>query len=428
MNLSTLKSDFEGIVRFVINEPGKLDGYIPRVFSLTNNEILNAIIQSQESGKRIISGLNGDPQFVSAYGEEGSRFLLGFMRKIIDNYYFSEKERDLQVILNEVWSQFEKYVTADEYIYIEIAPVFLTEGEKAQIELPGPVYLYKWDNEEFRGSIPPGIKVQIIGDLLNVGPYTAEYIMIARERVKKTPDYLLRVNPPSPVLNERISAALNVMRLYAEGDIYLGRVYGFREPYDEYFTPLGAYSIQIQPSDFIIGDKFNIDVIDPIRFRKIYEDIETFKCFKEWPNIFLALRRFAASYSRRSRAEDVLIDLIIVLEALLVTGTDQVAHKLASNGAALLTREGEDKLPLYKELKKYYRTRSKLVHGVELRNGDRECLTKLSELKELARKLLVGFIRTAVTEGDSRYKDLHDRLDSLIVDGDLLTRVKTNFV
>ena len=424
MNLYDLKEDFKEIARFVTNEPDRITGYIPRVFSLTNNEILNAIIASHKCGKRIISHLNGDPQFVSAYGEEASRFLLSFLRKIIDNYFSPEKNADFQITFNDVWNQFEKYLTGEDYIYIEIAPVFLTEGEKARIELPGPVYLYKWGNKEFRDSIPLSIKIQIIDDLAVVGPYTAEYVIVATERVKKIPQYLLKVSFPGSVLTDRISGAFNVMRLYAEGDIYLGGVYRFRDPYDEYLTPLGAYSILRQSSNFPVGEKYNVDAIDPNRFRGIYDDIET---FKEWPNISLALRRFAASYSRRSAKEDVLIDLIIVLESLLVTGTDQIAHKLASNAAVILTRKGGDKLNLYNELKKCYRIRSRLVHGVGLHNEDREYLRKLPKLNEIARRLLVGFIRTAVAEGDSWYKDFHSRLDCLVVDEDLLSKLKTHF-
>jgi hypothetical protein len=427
MDLIALRSDFEEIARFVTSEPDKLNGYMLRVFSLTNIEILNALIKGRESYNRIILSLNSDPWFVSAYGEEASRFLLGFLREFIDIFFCGEGNGDFEAVFEAVWERFEKDITGDDYLYTELAPVFLTEGNEPKLELPGPVFLYKWGNEELKGLLPPKINVDIVEDLLRAGPYGPGYVLVAREKVKKTPKNFLSINLPRFVLSQRISAAVDVMRLYAKGDIYLGPVYGFREPQHEYITVLGTYSIQRQNQIIPFGEKYNVDAIDLVAIRKIYDSFETLKSFKNWSNIFLALRRFVASYSRLHRKEDVLIDLVIVLEALLVSGPEQVGHKLASNAAALLVQEGEDKLILYKKLKKYYDIRSKLVHGGEIKQKEREYLKGLPELKEMTRRLLVGFMGTAVEEGDSAYKSIHAGLDCLVINERLLSRIKKNF-
>lgn len=56
-------------------------------------------------------------------------------------------------------------------------------------------------------------------------------------------------------------------------------------------------------------------------------------------------------------------DLSILLECLLSTDTQELAHKISERAAIILGKNSEDRLAIYKDIKKIYSQRSKIVHG-----------------------------------------------------------------
>lgn len=56
-------------------------------------------------------------------------------------------------------------------------------------------------------------------------------------------------------------------------------------------------------------------------------------------------------------------NLSILLECLLSTDTQELAHKISERAAIILGKNSEDRLAIYKDIKKIYGQRSKIVHG-----------------------------------------------------------------
>ena len=59
------------------------------------------------------------------------------------------------------------------------------------------------------------------------------------------------------------------------------------------------------------------------------------------------------------------LSLTTVLESILTTDDEktEITHRLAERVAALLTRNGEERVRIYRQVKELYNIRSKLIHG-----------------------------------------------------------------
>jgi hypothetical protein len=81
-------------------------------------------------------------------------------------------------------------------------------------------------------------------------------------------------------------------------------------------------------------------------------------------SLSIALSRFADGYER-IRLEDRMIDYVIGLEALYLQreGEGEFGYKMAHRVSILLSRQKKSRSMLFREIKKSYRLRSKIVHG-----------------------------------------------------------------
>jgi len=134
-------------------------------------------------------------------------------------------------------------------------------------------------------------------------------------------------------------------------------------------------------------------------------------------NLDIALRTFMATYDRWPSGQDSqLLDSITALEALLGTETE-IAFKLAFRVAALLAPNDKERGRLFKLMKDFYDTRSKLVHGARLRGKHQRCLRQVDELRSLIRMLLRSFVKFAVNPQEKYNKAFFNEcLDVALVD------------
>jgi hypothetical protein len=124
--------------------------------------------------------------------------------------------------------------------------------------------------------------------------------------------------------------------------------------------------------------------------------------------VWLALRRFDAAYER-ARAEDKLIDYWVALEALFLKGSEQqeLSYRAALRIARFLGEGAEQRVELFKTMKRSYGVRSRVVHG-ELPKADAGQVA--SDTEEILRRAL----RAEVTNPGSLNVD---RLDAAIARG-----------
>ena len=106
----------------------------------------------------------------------------------------------------------------------------------------------------------------------------------------------------------------------------------------------------------------------------------------------LAIRRTAAAFGipgGRLGLEDRLIDASIALEAMYGPYHDEITRKVSSRAAWLLGNSAS------KQVKSFYRTRSKVVHGTtsrDPRKRERELAGALNSGRELARQTLFALL------------------------------------
>jgi hypothetical protein len=108
----------------------------------------------------------------------------------------------------------------------------------------------------------------------------------------------------------------------------------------------------------------------------------------------IALRRFAIAESQEDQAEAI-IDYMIALEGLLVpTLQGEVSFRLCLNGARYIADTSDERLAVFRDLKKLYDTRSRLVHG-----SPSSGLDDPFKWKQKARDLAARGLRKAALHG-----------------------------
>lgn len=89
------------------------------------------------------------------------------------------------------------------------------------------------------------------------------------------------------------------------------------------------------------------------------------------------------------------------LEALFSTSQSELSHQLSERVAFFISESNEERLSIYRTLKKLYNTRSKIVHGSLIREKDFDAIIKQSEFcDESLRKCLLKMYNN---KGISRY-------------------------
>lgn len=118
------------------------------------------------------------------------------------------------------------------------------------------------------------------------------------------------------------------------------------------------YSINIIRS---WSQKADISIIDKHQNKEIEEWINIIKDI-DTSKISMATRRFLLSTTSRTSSADSLIDAVIGLENLFGTKSE-IAFAISNSVARLLEDDFEKRDAIFKEVKKIYSTRSKILHG-----------------------------------------------------------------
>ena len=127
----------------------------------------------------------------------------------------------------------------------------------------------------------------------------------------------------------------------------------------------------------------------------------------------LAFSRFNSSYERHELA-DRLIDLVIALEALFNDGDPgSITFKVALRSACWLKPPGDERLSVFRAIKKAYDARSAAVHA---RSGPHPTEEQLDALEATVRACLVKFLNRKSQNADEQ-EPVGNALDKLILVG-----------
>jgi len=138
-----------------------------------------------------------------------------------------------------------------------------------------------------------------------------------------------------------------------------------------------------------IRDFSSDDLRDVIQLAALIPD-EVFSGPKSRPTI--ALHRFGVAVGEKFPA-DALIDFVTALEALLLTGRNELSYRLALYGAKYLSTDPGERQRLFADLRELYDVRSDLVHGTIGGLADPKLEALRRTARELAGRLLVKALR-----------------------------------
>ena len=128
----------------------------------------------------------------------------------------------------------------------------------------------------------------------------------------------------------------------------------------------------------------------------------------------LAIRRTAASFGiagGRFGVEDRLLDASIALEAMYgpFGSGEGITQKISSRAAWLLGESGAQSCAISRDMRSFYKTRSKVIHGTagkDLEKRRRELASTLASGRELARRTLLCLLARGPVNDESEWDAL----------------------
>jgi hypothetical protein len=219
------------------------------------------------------------------------------------------------------------------------------------------------------------------------------YVMLAETQQQKTPENLVLVNDLRGV--ENLSRALLALRLHKGGFVRTG-VWFYARP--EYFSiAIGGIASGGGAASWQPGLAYDLTAATGEAVGSIYELLGRLmgRDERQLRPIQIALNAFSSLYAREHyRADDRLVNAITALEALLRIDVE-VAFRSAFRVAGILASSDDERVEIFDRMHSYYDTRSKIVHGSQLRERHQADLQNEEPLLQWTRSLLLGFLQLA---------------------------------
>ena len=165
--------------------------------------------------------------------------------------------------------------------------------------------------------------------------------------------------------DEHFEALETLLRLFQPGEVSVRRHERmWRVDGQEFKSMIFFDSIPVRPEPAALYDRlpYRLDDSTLERFVEFFNGY--WSVLEETPqSLRTALNRFNSSYERRTLS-DRLIDLVIALEALFGDGeSSSITYKVAMRCACWLKQPGSGRQKTFRDVRKSYAYRSKVVHG-----------------------------------------------------------------
>lgn len=230
-------------------------------------------------------------------------------------------------------------------------------------------------------------------------------VLLIETKLVKTPDNISLSNDPAFFV--KFVRILLALRLARPGFVRPGKVFYARPKRFRFGLRQGSsgYSKWIPATEYSLA-KSEVPII-----RALYDQLQAVEASGEASrSLNLALRSFSMIYERDAfRTEDRLIDAVTSIEATLRLDTE-LSFRSSFQVAGLLGVDDDDRLATYRDMRIFYDTRSKLVHGDALKKKHTDALANHERLIDLVRRLLRGFVHLTATSGVPG--DFYSELDS----------------
>ncbi len=245
-------------------------------------------------------------------------------------------------------------------------------------------------------------------------PGASSFVLVLEHSSAKQPDNLILLDTYQVSL--RATRAVSALRLASAGSIGIGPMWVVRAArFNVGMGGLSSTGISIP----MHGARYKwTEALKP-SYSSIYGELaklENERYGNSPGNLDVALRSFMSTYDRwPTHSDSQLLDLLTTLEALL--GADsEIAFKLSFRVAALLASDDQQRGVLLKQMKEFYDTRSRIVHGGQLKSKHQERLQRVEELRSTVRQLVRCFVAFAAAPPAGYGKRFWQELDAVLVD------------
>jgi Apea-like HEPN len=372
------------------------------------------------------------PHFESRYGNDNrGRLLLQLLYqyfKRIDGVRFDKPTFD------GLWDDFLSELAETHWLSRGVANL-RHFGTEASQPLQKPLDL--GDGITIRSRDPDDLKSLGFGDLIweriaeDWGtPFTrsSPYVLVSEHRTLKESANLIAGDGYWPWT--KAFTALQALRLCATGSVGIGPMWLIRAArFNVGFSGLSQTGFSIPTMG---GSAYTWTEEVGLAYSTVYgglAQLEKEDGYKKAPgNLEVALRVFINGYDRwPSRQDAQLLDAITALEALI--GMDaELSFRLAFRVAGLLASDDGERVRLFKLMREFYDTRSKIVHGGTLKPAHQQHLANVEELRSLVRRLLKSFVAFAVNPPNGYSKKFFkEQLDAALLDATERQKVRTAF-
>lgn len=223
-----------------------------------------------------------------------------------------------------------------------------------------------------------------------------------RYELKSYPEFILYVPVDDKDWREHIKSVITSLRLLKKGRI------GFSRIYYGYGLPSRPWKIIEAPAETKFVEKrvdafFNLTNSEDAEIKNI---LTLLNRVKQAGYLTASIRRFNFAYERE-RLEDSWIDYFVSLESLYskTSESTEVTHRLATRvSRALGGNLLDDRKEIRDKIKEWYRIRSNIVHGIEIKLSQKQ----LEGLEEILRESIKWFMNHKEYANHDKIIDLLD--------------------
>jgi hypothetical protein len=334
------------------------------------------------------------------------QFVFGFLGTL------SEPTFDLSVF-ETTWEAFWEELSEPEWTWLGLANLLNFRSESMLLDLGDDITIRRRSFEQLAAMGWSEDRLEQLSREWFEGHVNSSHIILAEHTRPRTPDTFVLTDS---TVYEKVARILLALRLLKEGDIGIGRMWILRP--ESFRLSSGGSGAMGYVASGMPGPAFRLDEPELPSVRDIYSKLLRYERVREKApvNLDLALRSFSDVYERRTiRSDTRLVETITAVEALL--GTDiEINFRLAFRISQILGDDDDERLAIFDQMKRYYDTRSRVVHGEPLKGKHRRLLEDQQALRDMVRRLLIGFIHLTVSSGHSFGKTFfRERLDAALL-------------
>ncbi len=298
------------------------------------------------------------------------------------------------------YKEFEEYFSSTKSSYVAIAPLNNFESESSEIDFGNGLKIRQITENEFdllhriatnnHSSFGGFSFPEILG---------VKYVLELQYEANKN-SYGGEYGRPFEML-------ISALRIYKSGQVRYNTTVvraGGWQPYG------GIVTTSNTEKKMLFGDLYKVDAQETTELKEFWN---IFKQFDFNRNKFLDIAIMRLNYAyERPKLEDKLIDFFISLEAMFLTGSEksELRYRLAIRMAKFLGTTPENKNQIFGDIKKAYRLRSEVVHGVSVIN-QQEVSGLTPKIENYTRRSIRDFIDELKTKS---YETIMSNLDTTI--------------